>query len=67
LNQATRDRRKKLKEGCNMVEFMGPISRLNGLMSQLPSPKWIFNLRIIHTMTLWSYLVSLKDSSYIMF
>jgi hypothetical protein len=57
LNQPTRGRRKKHKEGYNMLGCKDPSSSPNGLIYQSPSSRRIFSSRIIPTTMQWSYLV----------
>jgi hypothetical protein len=61
LNQPTRSRRRKHREGYNMLVCKDPSSGPNGLTYQLPSHRKTFSLKIILTTLHWSYLVSSRD------
>jgi hypothetical protein len=61
LNQPTRSRRRKHKEGYNMLGCKDPSSNPSGLTFQLPSLRKTFNSKIILTMMQWLYLVSSRD------
>jgi hypothetical protein len=54
LNQPTRSRRRKHREGCNMLECKDPSSSPSGLIYQSPSPRRSFSSRIIPTTMQWS-------------
>jgi hypothetical protein len=61
LNQITRGRRKKHREGYNMLGCKDPSSSPNGLIFQSPSLRKTFSLRITLTTMQWSYLVLSRD------
>jgi hypothetical protein len=60
-SQLTKSRRRKHKEECSMLGCKDPSSDPSGLISQSPSPRRIFSLKTILTMTPWLYLVSSRD------
>jgi hypothetical protein len=63
VNQPTRNKRRKHREGYIMLECKNPSSSLSGLIFQSPSLRKTFSLRIILTTMQWSYLVSSKGFS----
>jgi hypothetical protein len=60
-DQPTRSRRKKHREGYNMLRCKDPSSSPSGLIFQLPCLRKTFSSRIILTTMQWSYLVLSKD------
>jgi hypothetical protein len=60
MNQPTRSRRRKHREGYNMLESKDPSSSPSGLIYQSPSPRKTFSSRIILTTMQWLYLISSK-------
>jgi hypothetical protein len=60
-NRPTRSRRRRPREGYNMLGCREPSSSQNGPTSQSPSPRRTFSSKITLTMMLWLYLVSSRD------